>query len=587
MCHRKAYIIFSYSTSTKFYRKSIFILNGVFKMPHSIHTISDWNELLRVLLGDSFDSKCEIEIQGNSLKIHTSYTDVLHRLRTLLTNPSALEDGIEYIAKPIDSDATRDTFKGEIVLPFDRRAVKGRDILDLLFGHEVLPYLMAVSSLDDKSTGFIEYEPAEPLAPFWDNIASLIRNAIESAGISELRRAILEPDYKLKVKESANTSDITRVIGKIVSFEGGKFLFNYGMLVDLISSPDFTVKDEIDSTKYTIEINIQSFINYLVGTFSEGFVLSVKGEKARPICFTPDNAIIPKNCYNLVLDVSKSMDDYLEGYIAGVLNFLDKLKDVGKPDDVVRVTLFSDTLSTSSYKLSDYDDIVRFIKAINASGSTHLFSAADTELKHLISLDKSIVTTMVLFTDGVDNQVFSAEAKEGLSVTCSSIQRLDNPPKVFTIGLGNHDTKTLEYLAKITGSKYLNLHDIEEFRIIEDYLSKMQCARTLMKFIQAHNISVASSFAGTVSSADFELDIREAFLCGDVTYRVEKRELQLEAAEDFAVDLRSIVLEEPGPILPLQQHTTTKVEVECGGEGATSTDPSLTTQVRKPSLVSN
>jgi Mg-chelatase subunit ChlD len=154
----------------------------------------------------------------------------------------------------------------------------------------------------------------------------------------------------------------------------------------------------------------------------------------------------------LLLDSSGSMKGQMQATLNAAEAFIK-----GLPDDTkIRIVDFDDT--PRELKGSTKDEAVRNLSLIKVGGYTALYEAISMGLDMLRQEDRP---TLVVFTDGEN------EVKYSGGLTLDEILNLVHEAGIplFTIGFGkDHDSATLESLAKVSDGRYFSADDGEALK---------------------------------------------------------------------------------------------------------------------------
>ena len=151
----------------------------------------------------------------------------------------------------------------------------------------------------------------------------------------------------------------------------------------------------------------------------------------------------------LLLDSSGSMRGQMQATLNAAASFIRGLPDNTK----IRVVDFDDI--PRELQGSTKDQAIKNLSLIKVGGDTALYEAISMGLGMLAEEDRP---TLVVFTDGENDVKYSG----GLTLAATLQLVHEAPIPLFTIGFGrDHDSATLESLAKVSGGQYFSATDAE------------------------------------------------------------------------------------------------------------------------------
>ncbi len=434
----------------------------------------------------------------------------------------------------IETDMKRPDFK---VLDPDATAFK---VLTSFFSKELLttcgmpPEILKTHDDISSRTLRIRFQDFPGFMELWVAHLTILSAAIIGAGVEGLQSA-----YTSKKKVGFNPSKKGApfiLSGKYQDLIGIRpidgqyeFYIKYAGLYLMLFPERVTFQVEKNKSNYYLTCRKSELFEYLRTLFPEKFVLRICEGGAVPVCFSHDNLTQTKNVYSLLLDVSTSMQSDFGPYINHVKTLVTRIVNLSHPGDVLRITDFNSTARTKEFVIGRNGDIptlFQHLDTLKANGGTQLFKAVFDELIALEQKKYDGVISMVVFTDGGEND--NDELKKLNHYLSTSMAK----PKMFTMGFTAACSATeLMRWADLSGGFYTYLKTINDFDLILAYLKRMQKARELIRVKQGHQNEIVSVYEDSVGQGSL-LRPAERFSIADEVFSFLPKTPKLDVLEE-------------------------------------------------------
>jgi len=490
-----------------------------------------WKRLLGAL--DLLDSESVIE-DDDTITITSTDPNFAEKFAQVLRTPEQIKSRLQYTIQKLAADATTPQPAQTIVepqyLPIPSLAAgQGKEILHRIFGRDFVVRLgfndevMAKwTDLDDQRLSMAVDPQIVGLRDF--QIKALVQR-LQQASHEELWQSCADPGdtYLIPYSEANESSQgplgkyANKIIYKKTDPDGKKYyVFDYGLLHTLVyppkianiaQQPQQNQSDEVKQPRVEVKLQKSALMAYLHSVFPEGFVLDTRDVppgQAVPICLAAEGRPMPRTI-SILLDCSKSMKQDFGSYIQKVESLITDLALRCEEGDVIRVVPFdsvmgdvielrvkksaipetSDTETVTAGLHKDFiDSVKKSLATLQAKARTLLYGTIENELKTLASKLQTQNITVIIFTDGCDNES-TQEQKTALEKLTEGYRKGGNVPKIITFGLGQHyDVKIMEYLATLTGSEHIKVDTIKDMQVATRHLDNAVTARELIRFIQ-------------------------------------------------------------------------------------------------------
>jgi hypothetical protein len=195
--------------------------------------------------------------------------------------------------------------------------------------------------------------------------------------------------------------------------------------------------------------------------------------------------------FSFLLDCSSSMENGFNTFKKHIRDFIESITKLDKfHDSIIQITPFAtEAMPTKEYKISelvkDLKELNDFLDKLKAEGNTDLDNTVCLKLKEIENSSSVIDDIILIWTDGSDSM--DEKHLSTLNAYAETLQQKSNPPKIFAIGFGDYcDDAKLTKLARITGTKYINLRSFDDLAEISQYLNldAISKPRRLINFLQ-------------------------------------------------------------------------------------------------------
>lgn len=559
-------------------------------------TSENWELLFSSLLTSKINhDSFSITTTHSELIIHSKEQTLQKTIAAALSSPEAARTSVSYSLLDRVDESSIPTAHPTLTEPFYPPILEinsgiGQLIFEKLFGDKItkrIGHIKWNAELERENCHVLYAHCEEGLEDLSALQVKKYKEVLSKASFSELRKALASKEEfysPLTLKDGAINGILESHIDKILTIQTNHakqtIYFDFGLLAKCLTPPRLLQApiDEEKEISFEIRIDKNHLMSYLSIIFNEGFILNIshnqEKHEAQPICFSMQRAIPVNNSLTLILDCSTSMEQCFPSYIKQVKDFIIKLsEEKDYADATIRIKPFaSEELASHEFALTHLDVIGRFLDSLEANGNTYLNGTIHSELKHIKSELQIKNNTIIIFSDGEDNQT-SEEINSNLASLTTDLKKHTNPPKIYTLGLGEHYSKEkFADLSAITGGEHIKLDKIEDFDAIIRHLNKMGKVRRLARFIQEMKAFTVPAYEGEVSVAPIKLSVPGPFSVDGKEYYVllEKPELVMEEKEDLAIvsinEPTATLLQEPTdlPIAAVIEPTPTLVQATQG-----------------------
>jgi von Willebrand factor type A domain len=271
-----------------------------------------------------------------------------------------------------------------------------------------------------------------------------------------------------------------------------QIFFNFGRLWQFISVPD--IKQQlINDDKIELSLDKNHLLACLQALTKNRVLFRVYQSQnnledyiAKAIFFGREPTVSKQMFHTLIIDRSGSMEEYFRDL---KIHLLEVIKNLGELDKTakLRLVFFSTHMKVKEFNITHYQEIKSYLEGISSDGDTRLFGTIADELSHLLKngITKHYNSTVLLFTDGHDTVANSSFEKfpevqqkiQGFTTSKSVM------PKMFAVGFGNCDHKTLQELARLMGNTYIHLKEISDFDNVFSHIRMHKSQREMIEFL--------------------------------------------------------------------------------------------------------
>ncbi len=542
-----------------------------------------WLLVFKQLIGDkiSKENLQQLQVLSNSdeITIRHPLPDVLRQIKTHLSDlflrPDLVWRHLDYRlqsseqadrkASPSPSENAEIVIRpaSDVLPPTPQQA---KQIMQRFFGKSGVKTGIQLNlyeffkSIDDVDATTLYSRPLEKSeVTLWKNtLLPLILNKLKETPLAELRRKYVGDDTQSLGKNHCLQAGLFKKCLFVQKARDGQWriVFDATLFYQILFPPRFQFssahsehKDQKASPAAASLKVVKSHLTAaLAQTVPQGVLITRKEEKRRPILLpTPASQAMHTAIY-LILDISQSMYSYQENYRAQVLNFINQLATVFRPEDKLYITLFNGKIvqMNEAFTISDQDGkqaAQTFInKELQCTGGTRLYGTVNdvTTSSEFTDQDNNN-QVVVLFTDGADNKSDDL-SKQSVEYTLNS--KDPNIFRTYTIGLGNDcDDALCNKLATKTGGKYIKIDQIDNFKEICEHLQSMCRLRTLRQFLDQTIAVYSNPRPLNISITDgqqVQIDGKEYTLNENAVARPEYRDPENNDTSSSAAILSSV-----------------------------------------------
>lgn len=498
-------------------------------------SLGNWRAVIDTLLGN-LNIKYEIQILNDEIIIKAEHQDsqkIQQKLQETLQSPEHFFNQLPYsvLTENFSSrNINQNTRQYPQVKPPEDTVDSGISIFKNLFSEETIKgAALDVDALFDvnkgaRSTGQVLYSmPAKNKVKgeLWNKILEVLLLSFHNVNIKTLREIWANKGHYLpKPGEMGDDSENEVIFSGLAQQCFGvleennpssntathvKLYFDYGLLYRFIFPP------QIDNTSVGIKIQKKHLFHYVRMLISGGGPLirvykkngsenqNGNGEDqlmAMPIFLAPEKVQYQRHHYTAIIDHSGSMisastsskyKSVLDQIKNDILVFIKKLQEFDSQAKI-KIVFFDDITESKEFDISQTYEISSYIAQFHTRGGTRLLGTIQDELTSLLKdqITKNYNSAVVLLTDGEDTAAVNrADALNQIGATLSQFKIEGRKlPKFFTMGVGiSYDKDVLVRLADKTGTPFIHLHSVEDFKDIYRYLNSIQYEQQLMDFL--------------------------------------------------------------------------------------------------------
>lgn len=514
------------------------------------HDTADWKLLFASLLKTQPDQlNLSLEINNGSIIISTPDAKLANDLENILKSPQAVLSNIDYTLHeipagempPEPAPIPTPQYPAQIELTHGM----GETFFTSLFTPNLRQKVgIAWSNENKNENNYILEAPCDPeLIELTKAQINTFKQILAKATYEQLRQAIAADKSVQQPlqKQEASNGPMANVVDKILylSSDHQKIYFDFGLLVKSLTPPKVEELVPVgattsSNTEFVYSINQQHLMNYFGTIFQEGFVMHIDGDNAKQIFFNPKRAIPKKQSISIVVDCSGSMAAKENELKENVINFVNQMTENPqfKDTEITIIPFASTTGQPKTFNLYEKEEIVAHINSLKIDGKTALHSTIHQVLS---DLPADCNTTAIIFTDGVNTDGMPLEELKAL--TDNLIKNTNNPPKIFTMGLGEkYNEEMLDALASSTGCKHIKLETMADFKGIYVYLDTISIARSLARILQesTNTAFILPVQEGCLNVSPVTLSFPGSFVVNGIEYHATKGGIQLQAAAEVA-----------------------------------------------------